>query len=320
MTTLTEPAGPAPLVNKGVAAGLFTALVFGSTFPAAKPVVDVLDPLVFSASRFFLSGLILVGFVLISRSWPARLTRRDIFQVFVVGILGFTMFQGFWGLALSLTTAANSAVLMASSAIWGAIIASFSGARIPLAGWAGILVAFAGVVTLINNSFEEITLGGGTFIGDMMWVMNAAIWAFYSTFSSPLISRIGAPTAVGLAMLIGSVFLAPISILFGDVRTLADMTPGLWLNYAWMAVVAGAITFLTWFYTIAQIGPARALVFIYLVPLVGTCLAIVFLGETMTWPRAIGGVAIMAGVIVTQSAIGGAQRRATAERPPAATR
>ena len=82
----------------------------------------------------------------------------------------------------------------------------------PARAWAGILIAFIGVFCVINNSLSELTLSGGTVVGDAMFVAIAAVWALYGALSRPVIARVGAARSAAWAAFLGAVFLLPVAV------------------------------------------------------------------------------------------------------------
>ena len=179
--------------------GLFTALAFGSAYPVGKPIVAVLDPYVFSSARYLVASLVLLAGLSLFTRTGAAVPWRDVPKLAFTGFLGFTVFQGLWGVALDLTTASKASVLVSTSPIFGAIIFAIQGHRLPPRAWMGVVVAFLGVFCVINNSFDGITLSGGTLFGDALFVAIAGIWALYGALSRPLIARLGAARSAAWA-------------------------------------------------------------------------------------------------------------------------
>ena len=68
---------------------------------------------------------------------------------------------------------------------------------------------------------------------------------------------------------------------------------------AYFGLFPSIVAYLCWNSAVAEVGATRAGVFVHLMPVFGTVLAIVFLGETFRAFHAVGFVLILAGIGVT---------------------
>ncbi len=303
---MTARAKASPDANTGgtVAAGhlmgLYTAISFGSAYPVGKPLVAVIDPFVFSSARYIVAGLVLLlGLQLFTRA-GARVPWRELPTLAFTGFLGFTVFQGLWGVALDLTTASKASVLVSTTPIFGALIHAFQGHRLPGWAWAGIGVAFAGVFCVINNSFETVTLGGGSLLGDALFVAIAGIWALYGALSRPVIARVGAARSAAWAALLGALFLLPLAAPGAVAQDWSAVSPWLALNFAHVALVIGCLGMLTWNGGLRRLGLPKMTVWLYLTPVSAVILANLMLGEWLTGPQIAGAALVLGGVALTQ--------------------
>lgn len=280
--------------------GLFTAISFGSAYPIGKPIVEAVDPFVFSSARYLVAGgLMLLWMALFTRR-GAAVPWREVPTLAFTGFLGFTVFQGLWGVALDLTTASKASVLVSTTPIFGAMIYAAQGHRLSRIAWLGIFIAFAGVFCVINNSFAGVTLSGGTLVGDGMFVAIAAVWALYGALSRPVIARIGAARSAAWAAFLGAAFLLPIAGPAALNQDWSDVSPWLALNFAHVALVIGCLGMLTWNGGLRRLGLARMTVWLYLSPISAVVLANLLLGEWLTVPQVAGAVLVLAGVALTQ--------------------
>ncbi len=184
-STIARPSNSSGSLGAGHLMGLFTALSFGRAYPFGKEIVAVVDPYVFSSARYLLASIVLLAGLELFTRQGAAVPWRDVPKLAFTGFLGFTVFQGLWGVALDLTTASKASVLVSTTPIFGALIFAFQRHRLPLRAWMGVLVAFLGVFCIINNSFAGITLSGSSLFGDAMFVAIAAVWALYGGLSRP---------------------------------------------------------------------------------------------------------------------------------------
>lgn len=280
--------------------GLFTALAFGSAYPVGKPIVAVLDPYVFSSARYLVASLVLLAGLSLFTRTGAAVPWRDVPKLAFTGFLGFTVFQGLWGVALDLTTASKASVLVSTSPIFGAIIFAIQGHRLPPRAWMGVVVAFLGVFCVINNSFDGITLSGGTLFGDALFVAIAGIWALYGALSRPLIARLGAARSAAWAAFLGAAMLLPLAIPGALAQDWSVVPPGLALNFAHTALIIGCLGMLTWNGGLRRLGLPKMTAWLYLTPVSAVVLANLMLGEWLTLPQIAGALLVLSGVALTQ--------------------
>ena len=73
----------------------------------------------------------------------------------VLSLIGVALFQACWGLAMARTAPSLGSIVMTTTTAFSAILAWLGGRRLPALGWAGIVIAFAGVVIVVNNSLTR---------------------------------------------------------------------------------------------------------------------------------------------------------------------
>lgn len=119
---------------------------------------------------------------------------------------------------------------------------------------------------VINNSITEITLGGGSLVGDLLFLLVAFCWASYSVFATPYLASLGPLRTTAWSMLFGALLLSP-ALFFGFDRIAWDLIDtGITVSYLFTAIVAGALGYLLWYAGIARLGIARSVIYSYLIP------------------------------------------------------
>lgn len=278
---------------------LVTVFIWGNTFPTAKYVLGVLPPDVFASARYLVAGVTLMA-VLIWREGLRLPQRRDLLPLIGFGFLGITLMQLIWSTALSLSTASKGSILIATSPIWALIFNSFRGQRLTVTAWCGVLLSFAGVFLVINNSLTGITIGGGHIIGDLMFLSVAFFWALYSVLSPPLLARLGTLYVSGWSMLFGALLLMPLIFWGWSDTPWQAMQVGHWASFLYTAILAGALGYLFWYEGIARLGIARSVVYSYLIPVFAVISAVVFLDEHVSLAQLIGAAVVITGLVLTR--------------------
>lgn len=290
---------PAP-IGAGDAIMLLTAFLFGSSFPVAKAILPIFDPALFAACRYGLAGLVLFLWLGLRRRdlRPAGADRGLLLLCAAV----FAVFQLVWSYLLSRTDASVGAIFMATSPLWGTILAMIGGERLRPLGWLGLALAFLGVALVINNALTEVTIDFSSLSISLLWLFIAFLWAFFVARSPPLVAQLGATRMFAWVIVLGALMMVPAAIWFGRDMEWERMTPLAWAKFLYVALCSGALALALWNIGLARLGITRTMIYMYMVPLFAIGVAVLFLGEHMTAARWIGAAAVLAGIAITRKA------------------
>jgi drug/metabolite transporter (DMT)-like permease len=286
----------------GDAVMIVTAMLMGSSYPFAKDVLAVMSPLLYSASRYLVASMFLFAMMALMRK-PLALPRRDWLPMILLSLIGVALFQACWGLAMARTAPSLGSIVMTTTTAFSAILAWFGGRRLPATGWAGIVIAFLGVVLVVNNSLAAFTISVDSLDGTLIWMLSAFAWALYVDRGAPYNLRLGALPVMAWTTLIGSLILLPISLIFdsvGEFARLDDRLLGYWL---YTAIFPVGVAFLGLTAGLDRLGVSRVMVYMYLIPVAGVGLSAAFFGDPLTAARILGGLIVLLGVILTRVAL-----------------
>jgi drug/metabolite transporter (DMT)-like permease len=233
------------------------------------------------------------------RDWPV--IRQYLCLILLQGAFGVGGFNTFVYLGLQDTSATNALLInsfipvfiILLSALW---LREWIGVRRLLA----IVISGLGVVTLIVKGDLSNLLSLRLNPGDLWILLAAASWAIYSISLRWRPAGLSAPAFLVSTMLVGVSLLLPFYLWFDD-ETLVVSAANL-ATIAYVALFASIGAFLLWNQGVKVLGAATAGQFIHLMPLLGTLMAIIFLGETLHSYHLMGALAIGSGVYLAMSA------------------
>ena len=188
-------------------------------------------------------------------------------------------------------------ILNATVPLFNLIIAHFalSDERLTLYKIIGLGGGFLGVVILVS---EGINSGNASIIGEI------AILAASLSYASAVVTirlhlRHVDPysTAAG-SLIIGAFVIIPITVLFAP-RPTAIGTDAL-IAAITLAVINTVVAYFLFYGIIAEWG-VRATLVTYAMPPIGVTLGVLVLDEVIGWQLIVGGLLILAGIIVTKS-------------------
>ncbi|USG61866.1 DMT family transporter [Sneathiella marina] len=275
-------------------------IAWGVNFPIAKFTLSYMEPVVFSATRYLAASLLLFIILLVRRE-AISIKKREVGLLVIIGFFGITLFQGGWAYGLNFTSASKASILITTSPIFGALLSAIMGNRPSLMSWCGIIIAFLGVVIIINNSLTEIVIDHGSMLGDLLIVGASLMWAIYTFISAPIVSRRGPLLVTAWAMLFGAVILS----LAGHQGLIDQDWSGItstgWLAWAVTSVFGAALAFVWYCAGIVRLGITRGMVYSFFIPVVAILTSVLFFGETLSLVQICGAVVILFGVILTRA-------------------
>ena len=283
------------------------AAIWGGNFSVSKFAMAQISPVAFSGIRFALaSGLLL----LIARRVGAmeRLPRRTFWGLVGLGIVGNTFYQTAFMIGLSLTSATNSAMIVASLPVVVAMLGTALGIeRASPLMWLGVLLGTAGVTLVVTA--RGVQFHPGSVRGDLLVLLATVCWSFYTVGVrqvgkgvNPLqITTITAAAGTPGLLLLG----AP-----GLLRTeWTAITPETWGALAYAALFSLVLGYVLYNRAVQGIGSGRTAIYNCLTPLVAMAIAWLSLGEVPTPVQFAGVVLVIAAVLVSVASARGLERR-----------
>ena len=279
-----------------VAALLAVQLLFGSLPVTAKLTLVEIPAIALVGMRVGIAAAILVIFQLYrKRFWLKE--RSDYWRFGVLGFFGVVLNQLFSLVGISLTTASNASLLIVTIPIFTLIIGFLIGAeKITVAKLIGIGLALAGAVILIdprNTSFSSRTT-----LGDAMIILNSLVFSVYVVSSKEIVMRNGAFRSMMWVFIFSAFVCVPLAAYSMSSVDAGSVSPAIWLLVAYISIFATAAPYILNAYAIARVSPAMVAVFIYLQPLIGFLLAVIFLGETLSLKFLVSTTCIFTGVFL----------------------
>ncbi|MEX0732731.1 MAG: DMT family transporter [Aquisalimonadaceae bacterium] len=276
---------------------IFTALFWAGNAVVARAVADIIPPMALSFWRWVLAFLILLPFALphLRDAWPT--VRRHWRLLTVLAFLSAGIFNTLLYLAAQTTTAVNMTLVNSTMPIFIGIIAYFiNDARLTNRQILGICMALLGTLVIISRGSLGVLLSIGVNPGDLLMVIAVSCWGLYSVLLKRMDIKIHPvvllTVLIGLALpMIFVVYLAELAL---DYHFKPNMHAILAITY--VGLFPSVLSYLGWNYGVAVIGPARSSMFVYLVPVFGAGLALLFLGEQLHAYHAGGAILILIGL------------------------
>ena len=273
---------------------LLCVLFWGWTFVATKIVLAYFNVFEIFGLRLLLALPVLLVIILL-RGSKLRFTRKEKLRV-VLGGLILTVHLFIQVLGLKYTSATNTGWIVGITPLAMALI-SFLLLKEKLAKKAivGIIISTVGIVLLMSKGdlshFAWLSSGG-----DWLILASTHTWALYTVTTRDLV-RTKDPLAVTFAVLLPATVIMLAYLCCRDTWSkLAGLPTEPLLALVFLGVLGLAVAHWFWQEGVKRIGPARAGIFLYLMPVATTVLAVPYLGEYFGLFSAAGGLLVLGGV------------------------
>jgi drug/metabolite transporter (DMT)-like permease len=275
-----------------------TALCWAGNAIVGRLAAGHIPPVTLSFLRWSFAFLLILPFAWshMVRDWSAIRSRLGIMIVLsITGIGAFNTLQ-YW--ALEHTQALNTLLLQSAAplivAVWSLLLL---GIRLTPAQAFGVLLSLSGVLVILLHgdltALSKIDFNKG----DLIFVVALIIFALYSVLSLKR-PNIHGLSFVGFTFGCGAACLIPFFIWELFTRPLMQLDTANMLTLFYVAVFPSTLAYLCFNRGVRLIGANRAAPFFHVVPVFGTVMSIVFLGEHPQAFHFIGFALVLTGVFV----------------------
>jgi drug/metabolite transporter (DMT)-like permease len=309
-TDTVRPAAPPATRHAGAlaltwadGAALLAVFSWGANFPVMKQLMTAIEPLPMMCVRTALAGLLLVGLVAYSGQWRWP-ERRDLRPLLAVSVVGVTLNLAFIAYGLHLTTASHSGLIFTLTPLF-VFGMSYALRQVRLHGLdlVGLVLGVLGAALIVGApTVAGGDSGGATLLGDALTVGAVITWGVWTLLAAPLVERYGALLATAWSTALGAIGLVPLSLpaLLAQDWTLVSGTVVAGLVYT--AVFVGVVSSLLWYGAIGRLGAARTAIYANMESFFAVLAAAILLGERVEGTALLGGIAVVAGVLLTRRA------------------
>lgn len=290
------PASPKPL--DATAFGLMTllCLVWGFQQVAIKVAAPDVSLVMQAAIRSGIATLLVVAW---ARLRGIALFGRD--GTLVPGIVAGCLFAAefaFIYAGLAYTTAARMVVFVFVTPCLTALMlpAFVPGERLRARQWAGVLLAFGGIVAAFAEGFAAG--GSATLRGDLYGVGAAVMWAStIVVMRATKLAYVPATKTLFYQLGVSALVLPFVAAALGE-PGVVRLTPLAVAILAFQGAIVAFATYLAWFWLLTRYFAARLATFTFMTPLFGVAFGAALLGEPLTPAFVAAALAVAAGIVL----------------------
>jgi drug/metabolite transporter (DMT)-like permease len=275
------------------------SLLWAGNWVAGRALRDAFAPAELNFFRWLVAALVLAPFALPQLAGKGAILRRHAPVLALLALSGVALFQTLVYLGLRTTTAINAVLLNSSSPLFFLLCSwAIERERATRQQVAGMLISTAGILVILARG-EAATLLQLRFHAGDAWILLAMpIWGLYSVLLKRRPKELGGLAFLFVITIAGILMLAP----FAAAEVLQAQrhwpSPAEAGGVLYMGLAASVAAFMLWNRGVAVVGANTAGFTLHLLPMFGTALAMLFLGEAFRPFHAAGFITIVAGVVL----------------------
>jgi drug/metabolite transporter (DMT)-like permease len=278
------------------------SVIYGINHTIAKGLMpDVIGPFGFILLR--VSGAAVL-FWLISFFFPSeRIDRKDWPRIVLCAIFGMVLNMNMFFKGLELSTPINSSVVITISPVILLLLSAFLlKEKITWLKSVGIGLGLIGALVLILFGAKTQPNAPNIPLGNILFIVNAASYAFYLIFVKALVSKYSSITLMKLFFLFAVVINLPIGwSQFSSVEWLQLDFNTIW-KLVFVVVGTTVLTYLFNIYALKRLSPTTIGVFMYLQPVIAAVYAILVGADRLSPVRILAAILIFVGVFLSTRA------------------
>lgn len=299
-TRVTLPANTS--ANKFVYLALTVAAFFwGAGFSISRFALRTVSPVELLAGASVFGAASQFAWTAIRGNWRTlRLSPALLWLMAAFGLLSQNILNGLTNVGLTSTTATNAALIYGfSPVIIGLLAAVFLREPFGARKWLGAIAGFAGVALIITQGHPEAVQLRGVMVGNLWILAGALYWAGYSVATRSLTQRVSPEAFTFYIIVLGAVL--PVAWVWTKEKRfcLVGVDRPTLFAMACLGIGTATLAMNFWNWGLAHTEASRVGMFSYLEPVFAAAIAMIFLGERLTWPTGAGSTLVFAGIFIS---------------------
>ncbi|HPQ37620.1 MAG TPA: DMT family transporter [Synergistaceae bacterium] len=266
----------------GVLGALGATAIWSGNFIVARGLGSEVPPVQLAFWRWVVAVLVFLPFGLKTLWGERKILARHVPYLGTTAFLGITLFNTLIYIAGGSTSAMNLSLIAITFPVFILLFSRvFFGEPFPLSRLGGVGLVLLGVLLLLTRGNLSVLLQLTFARGDLWMLLASVIFAVYSLLLRRKPKEISIGSLQLATFLLGLLFLAPAFFWERSAEPWSGWNASILGAILYVGICASFLAFLLWNKAITSIGPARAGIIYYTLPLFSAFLAWFFLGEAV---------------------------------------
>ena len=280
---------------------ILTTLFWSGNFIVGKAAsLYEIPPFTLNFYRWIFAWLILAPFTLKEVIDKKNYILKNIKLIIILGITSITIFNSIVYYSLNFTQVISGVLMISTIPVMIIFFCwLFRIEKTNVYQIFGVIFSLSGVVVIITKADLIIMLNLNFNKGDIWMVVAMFSWAMYSALLRKKKFELSQLSLLQIIITAGLIFLLPAYLVELSLGYKTSINLPFISTLTYVVLFPGLASFIFWIKGIAIIGSNRSGIFLHLMPIFSTIMAILIFGEKFMIFHSIGAVLIIAGIILS---------------------
>ena len=280
---------------------IITTLFWSGNFIVGKAASTFeIPPFSLNFYRWLFAGIILLPFTIKEIVKKKDYILNNIGFFIILGITSITVFNSAVYYSLYYMQVISGVLMISTIPVWIIFISSILGIeKTNKFQILGVILSLLGVLFIITKSDLNLIKSLNFNKGDLIMASGMFAWALYSALLKKKTYEISQITLLEIVIITGLLFLVPIYFLEIKLGNPLILNKNFILTLSYVVIFPGLAAFFFWIKGISIIGANRAGIFLHLMPIFGSLMAIVLFKEKFMFYHFLGAIFIVAGITLS---------------------
>ena len=280
---------------------ILTTLFWSGNFIVGKAAsLYEIPPFTLNFYRWIFAWLILAPFTLKEVIDKKNYILKNIKLIVILGITSITIFNSIVYYSLNFTQVISGVLMISTIPVMIIFFCwLFRIEKTNVYQIFGVIFSLSGVVVIITRADLNILLNLNFNKGDIWMVVAMFSWAMYSALLRKKKFELSQLSLLQIIITAGLIFLLPAYLVELSLGYKTSINLPFISTLTYVVLFPGLASFIFWIKGIAIIGSNRSGIFLHLMPIFSTIMAILIFGEKFMIFHSIGAVLIIAGIILS---------------------
>ena len=282
---------------------ILTTLFWSGNFIVGKAAsLFEIPPFTLNFYRWTFAWLILAPFTLKEIIEKKNYILENIKLIVILGITSITIFNSIVYYSLNFTQVISGVLMISTIPVMIIIFCwLFKIEKTNIYQILGVIFSLFGVVVIITKANLEVLLNLNFNKGDLWMVVAMFSWAMYSALLRKKKLQLSQLSLLQTIISAGLIFLLPAYLIEFALGYRASIHLPFVLTLTYVVLFPGLASFIFWIKGISIIGSNRSGIFLHLMPIFSTILAILIFKEKFMTYHLIGALLIITGIILSSN-------------------
>jgi len=279
----------------------FCSLFWSGNFILGKfATLYEIPPLSLNFLRWLIVWIILIPFTFKDIHKNFKIIINNFYSIFFMSITSISVFNSVVYYSLNFTQVLNGALMISTIPVLIIFISFiFKTEKINFNQILGVFFSLIGVVIIVTRLDLTKLINLDLNKGDLWLLIAMLSWAIYSTMLRTYKIRLKNITFISIIVSIGLIFLLPQFIFEYKNHQIIQFNLPVILIASYVVLFAGLGAYIFWNKGVSIIGPNKAGIFLHLMPVFSSVMAIFILNEKLMRFHIIGAVVIITGIYLS---------------------